>query len=126
MGLHFAKVSVRGQATAAAGANVAVFDGSMLATAAVSAPAAMIKTAAATLDGFDDLPQDERDLLFETFRVWLDNNASVRASADALFVHPNTVRKRLHRIERRTGRTLSRPRDVIELTLALEVQSRLM
>jgi DNA-binding PucR family transcriptional regulator len=50
----------------------------------------------------------------------------VRASADVLFVHPNTVRKRLHRIERRTGRSLSRPRDVIELTLALEVRSRLM
>jgi hypothetical protein len=124
LGLHFAKVSLRGNARA--GANVAVFDGSMLATAAVSAPAAMIKTAAATLDGFDDLPEDERDLLFETFRVWLDNNASVSASADVLFVHPNTVRKRLHRIERRTGRTLSRPRDVIELTLALEVHSRLM
>jgi PucR C-terminal helix-turn-helix domain/GGDEF-like domain len=124
LGLHFAKVSLRGNA--GAGANVAVFDGSMLATAAVSAPAAMTKAAATTLDGFDDLPQDERDLLFETFRVWLDNNASVRASADALFVHPNTVRKRLHRIERRTGRTLSRPRDIIELTLALEVHGRLM
>jgi hypothetical protein len=124
LGLHFAKVSLRGPTETPA--KVAVFDGSMLATAAVSAPAAMIKATATTLDGFDDLPQDERDLLFETFRVWLDNNASVRDSADALFVHPNTVRKRLHRIERRTGRTLSRPRDVIELTLALEVHSRLM
>jgi len=124
LGLHFAKVSLRGLAPAAA--KVAVFDGSMLATAAVSAPAAMVKSAAAVLDGFGDLPDEEREILFETFRVWLDNDASVRASADVLFVHPNTVRKRLHRIERRTGRTLSRPRDVIELTLALEVHSRLM
>jgi hypothetical protein len=124
MGLHFAKVSLRGQATAAA--KVAVFDGSMLTTAAVSAPAVMVKSAAAALDGFTDLPAEEREILFETFRVWLDNDASVRASAEVLFVHPNTVRKRLHRIERRTGRTLSRPRDVIELTLALEVHSRLM
>jgi PucR C-terminal helix-turn-helix domain/GGDEF-like domain len=123
-GLHFAKVSLRGQATAAA--KVAVFDGSMLTTAAVSAPAVMVKSAAAALDGFNDLPDEEREILFETFRVWLDNDASVRASAEVLFVHPNTVRKRLHRIERRTGRTLSRPRDVIELTLALEVHSRLM
>jgi hypothetical protein len=124
LGLHFAKVSLRGQATAAA--KVAVFDGSMLTTAAVSAPAVMVKSAAAALDGFNDLPDEEREILFETFRVWLDNDASVRASAEVLFVHPNTVRKRLHRIERRTGRTLSRPRDVIELTLALEVHSRLM
>jgi hypothetical protein len=124
LGLHFAKVSLRGLAQAAA--KVAVFDGSMLATAAVSAPAVMVKSAAAVLDGFGDLPDEEREILFETFRVWLDNDASVRASAEVLFVHPNTVRKRLHRIERRTGRTLSHPRDVIELTLALEVHSRLM
>jgi len=124
LGLHFAKVSLRGQATAAA--KVAVFDGSMLTTAAVSAPAVMVKSAAAALDRFNDLPDEEREILFETFRVWLDNDASVRASAEVLFVHPNTVRKRLHRIERRTGRLLSRPRDVIELTLALEVHSRLM
>jgi hypothetical protein len=124
LGLHFAKVSLRGSATAPA--KVAVFDGSMLATAAVSAPAVMVKSAAAALDGFNDLPDEEREILFETFRVWLDNDASVRASAEVLFVHPNTVRKRLHRIERRTGRTLSRPRDFIELSLALEVHSRLM
>ena len=124
LGLHFAKVSLRGKTKATA--NVSVFDGSMLSIAAVSAPAVMVKSAAAALDGFGDLPAEEREILFETFRVWLDNNASVRASAEVLFVHPNTVRKRLHRIERRTGRTLSRPRDVIELTLALEVHSRLM
>jgi PucR C-terminal helix-turn-helix domain/GGDEF-like domain len=124
LGLHFAKVSLRGNAMA--GPNVAVFDGSMLATAAVSAPAVMVKSAAAALDGFGDMPDEEREILFETFRVWLDNDASVRASAEVLFVHPNTVRKRLHRIEQRTGRSLSRPRDVIELTLALEVHSRLM
>jgi PucR C-terminal helix-turn-helix domain/GGDEF-like domain len=124
LGLHFAKVSLRGKTKATA--NVSVFDGSMLSIAAVSAPAVLVKSAAAALDGFGDLPAEERDILFETFRVWLDNNASVRASAEVLFVHPNTVRKRLHRIERRTGRTLSRPRDVIELTLALEVHSRLM
>ena len=124
LGLHFAKVSLRGHAKATA--KVAVFDGSMLTTAAVSAPAIMVKSAAAALDGFNDLPDEEREILFETFRAWLDNDSSVRASADVLFVHPNTVRKRLHRIERRTGRSLSRPRDVIELTLALEVRSRLM
>ena len=122
--LHFAKVSLRGQVKA--GVKVAVFDGSMLATAAVSAPSVMVRSAAAALDGFGDMSDEEREILFETFRVWLDNDASVRASAGILFCHPNTVRKRLHRIEKRTGRSLSRPRDVIELGLALEVHSRLM
>jgi hypothetical protein len=122
--LHFAKVSLRGQDRA--GAKVAVFDGSMLATAAVSAPSVMVKSAAVALDGFGDLPHEDREILFDTFQAWLDNDASVRATADVLFCHPNTIRKRLHRIEQRTGRCLSRPRDVIELSLALEVRRRLM
>jgi DNA-binding PucR family transcriptional regulator len=86
----------------------------------------MVKSAALALDGFGDLPDEVRATLFETFRVWLDNDASVDASAEVLLCHPNTVRKRLRRIEERTGRSLSRPRDVIELSLALEVRRRLM
>jgi hypothetical protein len=124
LGLHFAKVSLRGSGKSAA--KVAVFDGSMLATAAVSAPAVMVKSAATALAGFGDLPDEVREMLFDTFRAWLDNDASVDASAEALFCHPNTVRKRLRRIEQRTGRLLSRPRDVAELSLAFEVNSRLM
>ncbi|HZC93335.1 MAG TPA: helix-turn-helix domain-containing protein [Mycobacterium sp.] len=122
--LHFAKVSLRGRA--GAGKKVAVFDGSMLATAAVSSPSVMMKSACAALDCFADLPHKEREMLFETFRVWLDTDTSVCATADVLFCHPNTVRKRLHRIEQRSGRSMSRPRDVLELCLALEVHSRLM
>jgi hypothetical protein len=122
--LHFAKVSLRGRASAAT--KVAVFNGSMLATAAISAPSVMVKSAATVLECFADLPDEERDILFETVRVWLDTDASVCATADILFCHPNTVRKRLHRIEQRSGRSMSRPRDVTELCLALEVHSRLM
>jgi hypothetical protein len=122
--LHFAKVSLRGRASAAT--KVAVFNGSMLATAAISAPSVMVKSAAAVLECFADLRDEEREILFETVRVWLDTDASVCATADVLFCHPNTVRKRLHRIEQRSGRSMSRPRDVTELCLALEVHSRLM
>jgi DNA-binding PucR family transcriptional regulator len=86
----------------------------------------MVKSAAVVLDGFDDLPDQVRDRLFDTFRAWVDNDASMSASAEVLSCHPNTVRKRLRRIEERTGRSLSRPRDVIELSLALEVHRRLM
>jgi DNA-binding PucR family transcriptional regulator len=85
-----------------------------------------VKSAAATLDCFVDLSDKEREILFETFRVWLDTEASLCATADVLYCHPNTVRKRLQRIEQRTGRSLSRPRDVAELCLAFEVRSRLM
>jgi PucR-like helix-turn-helix protein/GAF domain-containing protein/diguanylate cyclase with GGDEF domain len=122
--LHFAKVMLRGRPDEAS--QVAVFDGSILATAAVSAPDVMVKSIGKALDGFDDLPEAEREMLFETFRVWQDNDASVRSVAEVLICHPNTVRHRLRRIEKRTGRSLSRPKDVAELCLAFEVHRRLM
>ena len=52
----------------------------------------MIKPVGAALYGFRDLPDEEREMLFETFRVWLDNYASVRGAAEVLICHPNTVR----------------------------------
>jgi DNA-binding PucR family transcriptional regulator len=122
--LHVAKIALRGRAHNAS--RVAVFDGSILATAAVSAPDVMVKSVATVLDGFGDLGEEERELLFETFRAWQDSDASVRGTAEKLICHPNTVRYRLRRIEQRTGRSLSRPRDIAELCLAFEVQRRLM
>jgi hypothetical protein len=122
--LHFAKVMLRGRRHY--GSPVAVFDGSILATAALAAPEVMVKSIGDALKGFEDLPEHERETLCETFRVWQDNDASVRGAAEVLFCHPNTVRHRLRRIEKRTGRSLTRPRDVAELCLASEVGRRLM
>ncbi len=122
--LHVARMMLRGPTDSTS--SVAVFDGSILATAAVSAPQVMIRTVGAALDGFGDLPDEERETLFETFRVWQDTDASVCGVAEVLICHPNTVRHRLRRIEKRTGRSLSRPRDVAELCLAFEVRRRLM
>jgi sugar diacid utilization regulator len=122
--LHVARVMLRGPTDSAS--SVAVFDGSILATAAVSAPEAMVQSVGAALDGFGDLPDDEREVLFDTFRVWQDTEGSVGGVAEVLFCHPNTVRHRLRRIEKRTGRSLSRPKDLAELCLAFEVHRRLM
>jgi GAF domain-containing protein len=122
--LHVARVMLRGPTDSAS--SVAVFDGSIVATAAVSAPEVMVKTVGAALDYFDDLADEDRAMLFETFRVWQNSDASVSAVADRLYCHPNTVRHRLRRIEKGTGRSLSRPRDVAELCLAFEVHRRLM
>jgi hypothetical protein len=122
--LHFARVMLRGLPGGTS--RVAVFDGSVLATAAVSAPGVMVRSIANALKGFDDLPDSEREVLCETFRVWQDNDASVRSAAEVLICHPNTVRHRLRRIEKHSGRSLSRPKDVAELCLASEVHRRLM
>jgi hypothetical protein len=122
--LHVARMMLRGPTDSAS--SVAVFDGTIVATAAVSAPQVMVKTVGAALDCFGDLPDCEREMLFETFRVWQDTDASANAAGEVLMCHPNTVRYRLRRIEQRTGRSLSRPRDVAELCLAFEVHRRLM
>ena len=122
--LRFARVSLG--ARLEPGLLVSLFDGSILASAAVSAPEVLVKTVAPTLDCFAGLSYQERDTLFDTFQAWVDNDGSTRAVGDLLFCHPNTVRYRLHRIEQRTGRSLSKPRDVAELCLAFEVQRRLM
>jgi hypothetical protein len=122
--LHCAKVTLRGRADPASG--VSVFDGSILATAVVSAPQIMVKSVGNVLDGFRGLRDEERETLFDTFRAWQDNDSSLRATARQLTVHPNTVRHRMRRIEKHTGRSLSRPRDLAELCLAFEVHRRLM
>jgi hypothetical protein len=122
--LRQARVTLRGRAER--GSRVSVFDGSILATAAVSAPEVMVELAGPVIACFSDLAEEEREVLFETFRVWVDQGGSVRTTGEILFCHPNTVRYRMHRIEQRTGRFLGRPRDVAELCLAFEVHRRLM
>lgn len=122
--LRYARITMRG--TPDPGLRVTQFDGSILATAAVSAPEVMVKLVTPTIECFAELAQHERDILFDTFRVWLENDGSMRVAGELLFCHPNTVRYRLHRIEQRTGRSLARPRDVAELCLAFEVRRRLM
>ena len=121
---HFAKAMLRGRPDETS--PVAMFDGSILAMAAVAAPELMVKSIVNALKGLEELPDDEREMLCETFRVWQDSDASVRGAAEVLSCHPNTVRHRLRRIEQRTGRSLSRPKDVAELSLASEVHRRRM
>ena len=122
--LRYARITLRGRPDPAL--RVTQFDGSILATAAVSAPEVMVKLVTPTIECFAELADNERDILFDTFRVWVENDGSLRVVGELLFCHPNTVRYRLHRIEQRTGRSLSRPRDVAELCLAMEVHRRLM
>jgi hypothetical protein len=123
-GLRQARVTLRGRAEP--GSPVSVFDGSILATAAVSAPEVMVELASPVMESFADLSNEEREILLETFRAWRDHDGSIRTVGEMLFCHPNTVRYRMHRIEQRTGRSMTRPCDVAELCLAFEVHRRLM
>ncbi|CAN5243795.1 helix-turn-helix domain-containing protein [soil metagenome] len=115
-GVRYARAAANARATNTD--LVTVFDDSVLSVAAVSAPEVSERLAEIVLDRFGDLADGEREILFKTFRVWMDNSGSIPTAATLLYCHPNTVRYRLRRIEERTGRSLSSPRDVAELCLA--------
>jgi PucR C-terminal helix-turn-helix domain/GGDEF-like domain/GAF domain len=116
--LRYARAAVNARCSTG---RVTVFEDSVLAVAAVSAPEVTQKLADTVLSRFDDLPADERDVLFDTFRAWMDSEGSVAKAAVQLCCHANTVRYRLRRIEERTGRSLSTPQGLTELCLAFEI-----
>ncbi|MFD6425763.1 helix-turn-helix domain-containing protein [Streptomyces sp. NPDC060198] len=66
------------------------------------------------------LPEAERDLLVGTLDAWLECGGSAGRAAVRLYCHRNTVLNRLRRLERLTARSLSWPRELVELTLALD------
>jgi len=68
------------------------------------------------------LEYDERRnaQLVQTLETFLGARSSVTTSARALYIHPNTVRQRLDRIEQITGVKL-READLLSLELALKV-----
>lgn len=121
--VRFARLAVAGKPSG--DSLIAVFDDTPLAVAAVSAPEVMAKIRSLVLRRLDELPADEHTILVDTFRAWVAAGGSANDTAARIFCHPNTVRHRLHRIEELTGRSLSRPRDLAELCLALEVERRL-
>ncbi|MFJ3599190.1 PucR family transcriptional regulator [Streptomyces sp. NPDC090126] len=63
----------------------------------------------------------ERSLLVETLETWLECGGSVGRAAARLECHRNTVFNRLRRLQRLTARSLSRPRELVDLVLALDV-----
>ena len=103
---------------------IAVFDESPLALAAVSAPETMARIGKNVLGQLDELPPEERRILVDTFAAWVEAGGSANDTAAKVFCHPNTVRHRLHRIEEKTGRSLTRPKDIAELCLAFEIDRR--
>ncbi|MFF5899078.1 helix-turn-helix domain-containing protein [Streptomyces argenteolus] len=62
----------------------------------------------------------DRALLVRTLDAWLECGGSAGRAAGRLYCHRNTVLNRLRRLERLTSRSLSRPREMAEMTLALD------
>ncbi len=66
------------------------------------------------------LDPPERETLLTTLSRWLDCDGSATRTAAALYCHRNTVFNRIRRIEALTGRSPDRPREALELALALD------
>ncbi|WP_254711543.1 CdaR family transcriptional regulator [Streptomyces sp. TRM64462] len=62
----------------------------------------------------------DRDTLLDTVGFWIEHGGSAARAAQRMFCHRNTVLNRLRRFEQLTGLALTRPRDLVRLTLALD------
>ncbi|MEU0335220.1 helix-turn-helix domain-containing protein [Streptomyces sp. NPDC006193] len=67
----------------------------------------------------------DADVLLATLTAWLECDGSAQRASRRLYCHRNTVLNRLRRYERLTGRSLSRPADLVETALALAARRHL-
>lgn len=100
-------------------AGVRQFDRSPMAALLASSPEAGRVLARSVLGLVLELPADEQALLLSTLSAWFEEGGSTSATAERLFLHRNTIRYRLNRLESLTGRSLQRPADASELHAAL-------
>ena len=71
------------------------------------------------LDPLRDHPQ-----LLETLVAYLSADLNVNAAAEALHLHPNSLRYRLSRVEELLGRSVRSPATLADLYVALRAQTR--
>ena len=85
--------------------------------AADDAPRDRMRAAVDALIAYDTR---RRTALLDTLERYLAERRSVIESARALYIHPNTLRQRLGRIEELTGLELDRD-DLLSLELAIKL-----
>ncbi|MEV6217178.1 helix-turn-helix domain-containing protein [Nocardia sp. NPDC051833] len=72
------------------------------------------------LGGVLALPDYERTTLLATATAWIQARGSAAEAGRLLYCHENTVRGRIHRLEQHLGGTLDDPRNLGDLTTALQ------
>lgn len=115
--LHLARVALAG-IPADGGVEVSVFSASPLAALVASKPDESRRLAEDVLGPVLALAPEDRSVLLQTLDAYLDHQGSVAEVGTLLHCHPNTVRYRLRRVHQLTGRSLSDPRDLADLTTA--------
>jgi sugar diacid utilization regulator len=99
---------------------VVPFERQSVAVLLASAPEAGRAFAEAVLRPVLEQPGADRSLLLDTLRAWFAENGSTSAAAARLYVHRNTIRYRLRRIEELTGRSLTDPGAAGWFSVALD------
>ncbi|HYX44996.1 MAG TPA: helix-turn-helix domain-containing protein, partial [Acidimicrobiales bacterium] len=74
-----------------------------------------------TLGPVLELKESRCRLLLDSLEAWYAAEGSVDEAARTLFVHPNTLRYRLRRVEELTGLSLRAPAHQVRLDLALHL-----
>ncbi|GAA2734127.1 helix-turn-helix domain-containing protein [Streptomyces nogalater] len=85
----------------------------------VSAPELAASLTERVLGPLAGLEPADAEVLVETLATWLACDGSAQRAGERLYCHRNTVLNRLRRYEQLTGRSLARPSDVVEISLAL-------
>ena len=121
--LHLARIALA--SSPAGDPMVNVFDDAPLPVLVASSPTTSDRITKTILGPLLDINPDERDMLLDTLAAFFAFQGSAIEAGKHLYCHPNTVRHRLRRIERHTGRSLQDPRSSAELFIALETLRRL-
>lgn len=85
----------------------------------VTAPDLAARLVDRALGGVLALEREERKVLLQTLRAWLETGGSAGQTAARLYCHRNTVLNRLRRLEGLTDRSLERVDHLVEWSLAL-------
>ncbi|MGW4027376.1 PucR family transcriptional regulator, partial [Streptomyces sp. NPDC005009] len=89
----------------------------------VSSPELGAALAERLLGPLAHLEPADAEVLLDTLATWLACDGSAQRASRRLYCHRNTVLNRLRRYEQLTGRSLSRPTDLIEVSLALTART---
>jgi len=66
---------------------------------------------------------EENPIQLEALRAYFAMNRDIKAAADSIFLHPNTLRYRLERLELALGRSLREPSVTASLYCVLTLMS---
>ena len=96
----------------------------LVALLTLSDPELLDDLAARRLAPLGELTEGARERLEQTLLAWLDHQGVVKEAADALHVHPQTVRYRVAQLRELFGDELDDPESRYELLLALRSRDR--